>query len=59
MIVFLTKKLYFSLKKLGSIRVGESILKKHMYCSSIKMRQTFEVLLHDQKTDVWCATTAT
>jgi hypothetical protein len=29
------------------------------YCSSTTLRQTFEVHLHNQKTDVWCAITAT
>jgi hypothetical protein len=37
---------------------GYIIAQNNWYWSSINPKQTFEVLLHDQKIGVWCAITA-
>jgi hypothetical protein len=60
MTVFLAQNLHLFFADEGFFHLNGCInAKSNRYWSSINPRQSFELLLHDQRFDVWCAITAT
>jgi hypothetical protein len=55
---FLVPKLTFFIDEAWFHLSGYINAQNNRYWSSINPKQTFELLLHDQKIGVWCATTA-